>query len=522
MKLGRFLVLILSILFLGSFNAYAADLHHKNEIGKKVGNRQYPCPVCAQKKLKRSFLPSGLEIKNIEKQFNYVYQSVGKAHLQNNIPKHQEVSESAKKLFVEKYIFLDGYYVRGLKPKNYCGRDGNAIIGRVGVRFSWQLSHSISLWGDIFAGVGHQSFAHSDIDKGWGDIRYLYLSTKSVYEPDYFGYYASIGRLPVIEKRGFWFYNYLDGAKIGYKSTLLHWFLFAGTRLEDFRISNSDEKTNIQGYDYFIGYADYQYFYKQHIGLFYISERKNKFSNLNDVSVWKGVRDKENINWAGLRLKGDVFLRNTDTRYWLDIGYMWGKRGFANTKFNGCTAYKSTVYTEYKKERGLGLDLGGKALFGKTGIGLRFAMGQGVNTLKRGKEFYLPRISNERERMFGLNRIRYYGELTNPDLNNLFILSVFGGYEFYENNWFEINVLKYLQYHTSKSLSFGRYFVSPNGNSRDIGYETDVMLDGEIKTDSNKWRYLITGSVFLPGEAFNGLLDRRVAYGIFLKIKRYW
>ncbi len=433
-----------------------------------------------------------------------------------------ESSPSTKKFFLEKYVFVDGYAVKGLDPKDMCRRNGSEITGRAGLRFAWQITNGISLWGDLFGGIGYQSFMHSNRKRGWFDVRYLYLSTKSVYEPDYHGYYGSLGRIPVIDKRGFWFYNYLDGIKGGYRSTLLNWFVFLGKRFEDSRFSNSEERINIQGYDYIVAHADYQYYYRHHLGGFYLFEHKSKFSNLDGASVWKGVRNRESLNWLGIRLNGTFSARTSDVDYWFDLGYMWGKRGFATAAFKGCTAYKSVISTSYKSMKGFGVELGGKTVIGKTGLGARVAVGEGSDTVSHNRGFYLPKLSILRDKMFGFNRIRYYGELANPDLNNLLIISLFGGYNIYPDNWIEINLLKYLQYSKTGGVPFGRYFLAPNGSSRDIGYEMDLMLDGRIKTADAKWRYLLTGSLFIPGRAFNGMLDEKDAYGVFLKVKRYW
>ena len=435
--------------------------------------------------------------------------------------KRVETASSKTTTFIgETYLFVDGSFVEGLDPRTGCRKRGRELIGRLGYRFVTDLFNSFSVWGDIYGGLGYQRFRHTTRRKGWWDIRYLYLNTRTFEERNTPGYDLSLGRMPLLEPRGFWYRNYLDGLRLRYQSTLLNWYLFAGGRFNDSRVSSSEERINLQGYRYLVARADYQYYYRQHLGFFFIKEYKKRFSNLNDPSVWKGVRPKENLNWLGVRLKGEKEWGS----YWLDLGYMWGKRGFTDSIEQDCTAYKVVTATYYKGVHGIGAEIGAKRLLGderNKGVGFRFAVGQGSNSRTGSTNFYLPKISTSMSYLFGPNRIRYYGELANPDLNNLVLLSLFGGYKVGEDTWLEANLIKYLQYKISPYAPFSRYFIAPNGKSRDLGTELDLLIDGEI-TGNGRWRYVAAGTLFIPGGAYSGKLDQWNAYGVFLRIKRYW
>jgi alginate production protein len=402
-----------------------------------------------------------------------------------------------------------------MKPEGGCGRDGKEITGKVGVRGFWPISEELSLWGDIYLGTGYQSFGDTSRNRTWGDIRYFYLMA----EHPYSNMRLLAGRIPLREERGFWFYNYLDGIKLEYRSSLLNTFLFAGKRLSDSRISNTEERINLDGYGYLMGALDYQFLYGHHLEFFFLREHRGSFGG-SEVSVWSGVKEKEDLNWLGLRLKGK--LGGESIRYyWLDVAYMWGKRGFAEVAQSECSAYKEVLSTSYRSVSGFGVEVGGKMIVENKGFGARVAAGQGSNTPLEGKAFYLPRVSTSREKLFGENRIRYYGELANPDLNNLIVFSHFGGYRLFPKNWLEFNLLKYFRYDSSGGISFSRYFVSPDGNGKDVGYELDLMLDGELSAGKGRWRYLVTGSLFVAGSAF-GQLSKSKLYSLSFRLKRYW
>jgi len=433
--------------------------------------------------------------------------------------KREEEKPRATTYKSQVYLFVDGFWIEGLDPKDECRRRGREVTARLGYRFAFDAANRVSIWGDIFGGVGYQKFNHTSRRKGWWDVRYLYLLTRTIERRKYPGFDLTLGRLPVLEPRGFWYRNYLDGLRLRYQSTLLKGYLFLGTRFKDMRVSTSEEKINLDGYKYLIGRLDYQYYYRRHLGLFFVKEYKKRFSNLESPDAWDGVRPKGNQNWIGLRLTGE----DEGRKYWLDLSYTWGRRGFTDTNFVGCTADKEVVDAFSRKVHGFGGELGYRKVWGgvrKKGLGFRIAVGQG-SSHRGGINFNLPRISTLMEPLFGPNRIRYYGELTNPDLNNLVVLSLFGGKEIRRDTWLEFNLLKYFQYNLSPYGPFSRYFIGPNGRSRDLGYELDLFLDGEV-VDDGRWRYLITGSLFIPGGAYSGLLENWEAYGISLRLKRYW
>jgi hypothetical protein len=436
--------------------------------------------------------------------------------------------ERAKSTVVHKtkkswYFFLDGYDYWGLKPIHHCRRKGREIISRLGFRLIRQIRNRLSLWADARIGVGYQKFMKSSRRKYWIDLRYLFLSSKNAFERNS-GVQWSLGRMPIRENRGFWYYNYLDGLKLEYLSTTLYGMLFAGTRLEDSRVSSSEEKIKIEGYKYLIANLDYQYYYRKHLQVFFVKERRNDYSeNVGEVfSTWSSTRPKQDLNWIGLSLRGTGEF-NFFQNYWIDLAYMWGKKGIISDTYLDCSADHLVLDKRYRRVYGFGGEVGVKGKRGKFGWGGRFALGEGSKRKVGHKQFFLTKISNSMEKVFGENRYRYYGELANPDLNNIVILSLFGGYEVTPQNWLILNIVKYQQYKKGDYAPFSRYLINTNGESADLGWEIDLSVNGK-STDSmgGEWRYIVTGSYFIPGDAYNGVDEANRAYGVNFRIKRYW
>jgi len=419
-------------------------------------------------------------------------------------------------LLLKYYVNLYTRVVDSLESGG-CKLKGKDLVLKPGVRFAWSMTDELSLWGDLRVGGAYQEFLDTHRKKFWIDIRQLYVSNRPIFNPNYYGYVFSFGRVLISEPRGFWFYNSIDGIRLDYLSTLLSASLWLGKRISDVYVTNNEERSNVSGYTYLVGTVDYQYRYRQHIHLFYVKEYRGSSASVGDTfDVWSPIKEKENLNWIGGRWtysREDKFERKS-LNLWLDVGYMWGDKDVIYSLREGCTATSRVVSIASGSMDGGGFEIGGKYVDNDVGIGARLAGGT--------EYFYQPRLSSNREHLFGPNTIRYYGEYTNPDLTNTLIFSVFGGYQWKENHWIELNILKYNLVNKDLGTSFSRFFPSPNGKDGDLGWEIDFILEGEEKDLSSRWRYYLIGSYFEPGSAYEGVSEVDRAYGLFLNIKRYW
>ncbi len=459
-----------------------------------------------------------------------VFDNKSKTQRDNSTQSYKNVDNKSSKIRfqVEKYAFVDGHTVQGMKEKGCCRKKGNEIIGKLGLRLKLKLAKRLGLWGDVRVGAGYQDYIHSYRTKFWFDISSLYLLTQDPFEPFYPGLDLQVGRIPISETRGFWYRNSLDSIRVKYQSTLLNGFVLFGTRFNDSRISNSEERNNIKDYFYLIGNLEHQYYYNHYISLFLMKEYKDKSDDIGEIkSVWDPVKPDRNLNWIGLRLIGNKNLKDEESKnkfsYWGDIAYMWGENQFVSSKaLDCCSAYKIIEDYDYDDVSGWGGEAGLSYKKEIWGLGARLAIGQGEDSNENLTVFFQPKTSNNKDKLFGPTTIRTYGELSNPDLTNLVLIGLFGGLEISEKTWLELNLLKYQQYRKSASTTFSKYLISPNGNSNDLGWEANLILEGEQRTKYAKWRYNVTGAYFQGGKAFDNVADIDNGYGLFLRIKRYW
>ena len=405
-----------------------------------------------------------------------------------------------------------------LEEPGGCKLKGEDFVLKPGLLFARKLSDNFTLWGEVRIGTAYQKFLETDRRKIWLDVRQFYISNRPIFDnTNYYNYLFSVGRILISEPRGFWFYNSIDGIRIDYLTTLLKSSFWLGKRINDVYVTNNEERNNISGYTYIAGMLDYQYRYRQHLQAFYVKEYRGSSSKPGDVfDIWSPVKERENLNWIGARwtyLREDIF-KSRYFNLWLDLGYMWGNKDSICSIREDCTATGRVVSVTSDSANGIGFELGGKFINNNTGLGARIAGGS--------KDFYQPRVSSNRERLFGPNTIRYYGEFANPDLTNILVVGIFGGYQWKANHWLELNILKYDLMNPSAKVSLSRFLPLPNGESKDLGWEVDFILEGEEKKISSKWRYYLIGSYFKPGSAYSGVSKVDRAYGFFLDVKRNW
>ncbi|WP_457678111.1 alginate export family protein [Thermovibrio sp.] len=410
------------------------------------------------------------------------------------------------------YLFIDGDLFRGgsFKGCGTCKRED--LYGRFGYRFFKDLPYGLNLRGDFRLGLAHQRYLSSSRNRGWLSIRELYLTNRPITGKAFSGWAFELGRVPIVEPQGFWYYNFLDGLKVYYQSTLLKGYAFLGARLNDNRIYGDEERRNIQGYRYGILRLDYQYYYRHHLGGFFLYENKPSFSDWKRFSTWKPAREKKNLKWLGLRLNGNF---NGFNDYWLNLAYNWGSDGTVYSKRLDCSSSYEGLGTSFNKVHGWALDLGLKHKGLSKGLGIRLAYGQGNGDSSL---FRQPLLSNNRDYLFGFNRIKYYGEFLDPDLTNLYLVSLFGGVKVSDSSWFEVNLLQYFRNKSTLRNYFASCF-SPDDNGHDIGREVDLILDGSLGDKKSRFRYLLVGSLFNPGNAYR---DRSLRFGVKLKLKKYW
>ena len=406
-----------------------------------------------------------------------------------------------------------GYIATGLDRPRACRlRCGEGVL-ETGVRFRKPrlLDRKWTLYGYLLFRGGVYDFLHDDRRTLYLDLREL----KLVYEDPLLAMpekiKLSLGRQYLAEDSGLWYRNYLDGLRLDYRRSHRGFYLFAGGRFEDSRVSNSEETVNLKRHFYLVGRLFYQdWLRKGAVELLYEHvdpERKNIYP------FYEPAIPRNRLLWLNLEAQKDW---PSGWRLWARASKVWGRseRNFFHHP-DPCSGNRETSRREGFWAGGLLWEGGLRFTDESKGLGMAL-------TWAEGKDRYVqPRLANNRRRLFGWERLRFFGDLAHPRLENLLVWNVFGGLSLAPvlggKVWLEFVFLKYLKVDGKELVRFSRCLNSPlRLGKKDLGEELDLILEWRRMDAENNWSLRLVGSYFWPEEAF---LRRRPAYKIYFNFR---
>lgn len=202
----------------------------------------------------------------------------------------------------------------------------------------------------------------------------------------------------------------------------------------------------------------------------------------HQISAYLVVRDHEDISdelpvHAGGRVTGEIVK---DFEYWLQGGVVAGRT------LNPVTGERNSL-------RGLGADSGATYTFDATvkpSVTLAFAYGSGDDDSTDGTDraFRQTGLHDNQDRFNGVTRFKYYGEVLDPDLSNLFIYTAGVGIK--PSKRTSLDVI-YHYYDQSEEVAGLR--------DTELGQEVDIVLGvNEIRN----LNFEVAFGYFFPGDAF--------------------
>jgi alginate production protein len=182
---------------------------------------------------------------------------------------------------------------------------------------------------------------------------------------------------------------------------------------------------------------------------------------------------------VGLRALGD-WLPGQES--WVELAYMSGK-------------------TNQVDDRGWAFDIGSTwSIRGRFFVTLGYAFGQGDDPASNTNDtFRQTGLQDNNGKLSGVMSFRYYGELLDPELANLEILTAGLGLRFNNPTSLDLVWHGYQQNELSTSLVDADIVAQPNGLDTDLGTEVDVVLGWRTR---RHWDLEAVAAWFSPGEAF--------------------
>jgi alginate production protein len=192
--------------------------------------------------------------------------------------------------------------------------------------------------------------------------------------------------------------------------------------------------------------------------------------------------------FVGLRSRGEPV---EDLDYWLELAYVGGREG--STNIRGWAVEVGATYE---------LQVGPRPSFT-----LAVAFGSGDDNPDDGvdRSFRQTGLQENEGDFGGATSFKYYGEVLDPELSNLAIITV--GVGIRPREWFSLDLVHhiYLQHHASRTLRDARIAAEPAGRSRQLGSEVDFIVGLVDVLDRIDVKAAV--GYFSPGPAFAGPRD---------------
>ena len=215
------------------------------------------------------------------------------------------------------------------------------------------------------------------------------------------------------------------------------------------------------------------------------SYRLPRETTLEAYAILRDDRDADRRRpiFAGLRASGEPI---EDLDYWLDLGYVGGRDGS-------------------KRIRGWGVDLGATYEFQvgpKPALTLGVAFGSGDGSPDDGTDeaFRQTGLQDNEGDFGGAADFKYYGEVLDPELSNLVILTAGVGIRPSDQLSLDLVYHYYLQHRAAPTLRNAGLDAEPSGRSRRLGSGIDLVVGLQGLWD--RFDAKLGVGYFLPGAAF--------------------
>lgn len=146
-------------------------------------------------------------------------------------------------------------------------------------------------------------------------------------------------------------------------------------------------------------------------------------------------------------------------------------------------------------------------------VGYAFGQGDADPTDGVDRTFRQTGLHDNNGKLGGVTSFRYYGELTEPELSNMHIVTLGVGLRLGRRQSLDLVFHRYAQHEARSNFFDFEIDERPNGENTDIGWEVDAIL-GIRK--SQRWDLEAVGAVFQPGLAFR---KRDRAFAIKLQFR---
>lgn len=313
------------------------------------------------------------------------------------------------------------------------------------------------------------------------------------------------GRIALIERRSWWWDDDLDALRLSYATSTLRVDTGVGRELLKRASVDAGIAPEQKGVTRWFGHANLRYAGDHAVEGFWLLADDRSGAPARGAVFDDGAQDESDgrLRWAGLRASGD-FRSDSGHRliYRADAALLRGRE--TRTPIDGAADGRLVAGDSHSRDvRGTAWDLGLQwRLPGDARPTFSLAMAQGsggIDTDSEDRNFRQTGLQENKGRMAGVKRIRFYGELLDPELANLRVTSVGFGFRALSNSSAELLLHHYRQPVPSANLVGSRLSESPLGVNGELGHELDLLFA------LREWKHLeltLRLARFQPGDAF--------------------
>lgn len=317
-----------------------------------------------------------------------------------------------------------------------------------------------------------------------------------------------LGRQNVREFREWWWDADLDAARLYFDDGPVHAEL--GVAKDAARLASRDAGILPERKGLYRGLASVSWMWasRETLEVFAMRQQDTSSRTVRGARVGEADQDPSDadLTWAGVRALGQRSLDALGTiRYWADAAWVRGRETFVD--FSGAGVARTPVA---HRVRGGALDVGlswQTPWPGKVAFTAGFARGSGDrdgnDDIDSG--FRQTGLQKNKGRFFGVNRFRYYGEVTRPELSNLNITTLAAGVPFFEASSAELVYHRYWQSVAATTMRDIRIDADLDGRHRDIGDEWNLVLGFR---DLRQVDLIFTAGLFRAGNAYGAFAGK--------------
>lgn len=324
------------------------------------------------------------------------------------------------------------------------------------------------------------------------------------------GLSLQVGHQNFQEPREWWWDENLDALRIYYIQPFFHFELGLTQRLAP--IGTDEDIIDPEQEDVFrlLGHSRWEWMPKHFLSLFALYQQDYSKVEESGTIVKRIERDQfdGDITWAGIRSNGIVDLfDHGQLEYWLDTAWVEGRE--SDIDFDRITDEIRFVDDFVHNEiDGWAVDTG---IIWETQLpgNPTFTFGYAIGS----PEFRQTGLQNNNNRFRSVDRFRYYGELSRPELANMEIWTVATGFPLLSNSSVEFVYHNYQQVDARPFIRNIRLSDNLNGRNTSIGQEWDLIFGFE-ETSAIEMEFVF--AVFRAGSAY-GELEGKTALNFNFK-----